>query len=178
MIGIDAIQEWPRMFARDTLTAICIDSKSMWIHFALLDDHKRIISTHFQCPWRDLPLHVRISDCTDELFMGDNEHSAVLLCVPSDVDHVYYRSLSSGRDYAVDFGLLLPSGSFFAILRSTLPIHCPDVYTHCFSPVTFLPVGETCFSSTRVQVEEVTSRHDQPYNESLIGYVSGKKGVN
>ncbi len=138
-----------------------------------------IISAHFNQSWRDLALHVRISDCTDELFTGDNEHSAVLLSVPSDTDHVYYRSLSSGRDYAVDFGLILPSGSFFAILRSTVTVHCPTIQAQECSPVTFLPVGEAYFSTNHVQVEEVASRQDQLYKDPLIGYAGGsKKGVN
>lgn len=178
MTGIDAIQEWPRINDKNTLTAMWINPTSVWIHWVLEAYHKTILSNHFNKPWQELSFHVRICDCTDKPFTGDNEHSVTLLSVPPNINHIYYRSLSTVRDYAVDFGLILPSGSFFAILHGTLPMHCPDLHSGYYSYIKFLPLGESCFSSTRVEVE-VTSRHDQPCDNTLIGYVGGsKKGVN
>ena len=137
-----------------------------------------MLERHFKQPWQQLRHVLRMADITDVQYDGTNEHHATIVDIHVDVTTWYYRQAIPGRNYVVERGIMLPSGKFFTVLRSDLPVHVSENSPYNLVYTRFVRVGDTSFEKDLIHRDSQSKRYP-PFDSPLLGYTGSKrKGLN
>lgn len=172
---MDGDANWVRSFGRDGLHVLCKDPMTLWAYWEFQEDVRALTAGHFGASWASLSLAVRVSDCTDILFDGQNGHSERFVTVAPDQDNVYLRDLSPGRVWAVDLGVRLLSGGFFTLLRGQ-SIATPRRAGDPHAELRFAPLGVSS-RTLRASLGGYPMTSSRPYEETFDGYSVIEGGV-
>lgn len=178
---MEADENWTRVWEVDRLAALHRNPHTLFAYWEVSSRRRNLISRHFSHPWETLSLFLRANDVTDLRFSGENAHWTRFLAVSHQTDCEYIRDLPPNRRYVVDFGLLLASGQFFAVLRSppvaTPPLFAPEVK----SAVQFFRLGQVVpkgsGGAADVREEPSQSAGSIPHAEQFDGYSAIERRV-
>ncbi len=133
-----------------------------------------MLERHFNQSWHQLHHVLRVADITDVQYDGTNEHHATYVDIHVDATTWYYRQAIPGRNYVVERGVLLPSGKFFTVLRSDLPVHVSENSPYNLVYTRFVRVGDTSFEKDLIHRDSQSKRYP-PFDSPLLGYTGSKR---
>lgn len=175
-----ADEHFTRVWQVDRLTALNRDPYTLYVYWEVSDRRRQLISRHFSVAWEGFSFFLRLNDVTDLIFSGENAHASHFIAVTPAADGFYLRDLTPGRTYVVDFGLVLPTGHFFAILRGS-PVATPPIAeqgTAERQTVRFMRLGQVLPAQgsepeTEGKTGSLSDVH--PYEEEFDGYSAAER---
>lgn len=165
---------WTREGLPNRVVLMVKDPWTVFAYWTVAQWRKDMVSRHFEKSWSHLPLFLRLHDVTDLIFDGEHAHSRWEIPIHPDADHWYFRNVTAGRRYLLDFGTYTDEGFFFTILRSNVagtPSRDVHVAFQRFGPVTALHAG----SKERSGYYQVVSKEPKWANR-FTGYSLVEEG--